>query len=341
MSSLFDIVTIGVAGREYFRMTKAQAGAAESQKGLETMTGDESGELRQRVSDLKRAGIISDREARGYERQLKAGGFDNVSSVLNATNRYMKNGTAEDQQKSRDDLKEKNRLDEEHRQLVQRYQREESSVLNEMHVAEIQRYNLMDSMAYLDRNSIEYKRKQLELDQLDHTVVEKKRLAAEKHLELEKKRKDIYREAEANYERGDQIDVESPTIEMLAGRKYVKNLNKLYGEGGQYDLEKGDGPFANPAQQALLWKNRQMWDIVHGNATWGRGPDGKPVLTGGQAYIDKLNRMQNENLLAAAGIETPAMQFHQLNVEMADLNVKMGQLLDAAKREGIVIKGTE
>ena len=72
-------------------------------------------------------------------------------------------------------------------------------------------------------------------------------------LNWKKKRKDIYREAEANYERGDQIDVEAPTIEMLAGRKYVKNLNKLYGEGGQYDLEKGDGPFANPAQQALLW----------------------------------------------------------------------------------------
>ena len=53
------------------------------------------------------------------------------------------------------------------------------------------------------------------------------------------------------------------------------------------------------------------------------------------------NLSHPDNLLAAAGIETPAMQFHQLNVEMADLNVKMGQLLDAAKREGIVIKGTE
>ena len=87
------------------------------------------------------------------------------------------------------------------------------------------------------------------------------------------------------------IDVERPTLEGLAGRDFVRKLNQAYGPGGMFDLEAGNGPFASDAQQALLWKKREQWDINNGNAQWTFNNDtNQMMLTGGDAYLDKLDR---------------------------------------------------
>lgn len=132
------------------------------------------------------------------------------------------------------------------------------------------------------------------------------------------------------------IDTETPTLEQLAGRGYAKNLNAQYGEGGQYDLAAGNGPFAAAAQQALLAQKQQQWDIIHGNAIYNQ--DGQ--LIGGQAFEDRKRRISAENFLAGAGLQTPAMQMAAMGKNLAAIETSIDKLEKAATGEGIHIDDT-
>ena len=152
---------------------------------------------------------------------------------------------------------------------------------------------------------------------------------------------------QAQFSTAAAADRVTPTIEMLAGKEYTDKLNADYGESGykwtkdrrgkwrrgekikgKYDLESGDGPFANIAQEYELSQKQQMWDTIHGNAQF----NDKGELVGGQALADKNRSTQLHNMLAGAGLDTPEMKMSELvengraiQGELASLNAMISQ----------------
>ncbi len=150
---------------------------------------------------------------------------------------------------------------------------------------------------------------------------------------INKQLRSLYKQEDKIAGEGAKIDRETPSLEMLAGRKFTKKLDKQYGAGGIYDLEKGDGPFAAIAQEAMTAKKQQMWDIVHGNAEF----DAKGKLIGGAAYEDRQRQIAAENKLGAAGLDTPAMKFDRMNEQLADIGESISGLLIAATTNGLIL----
>jgi hypothetical protein len=125
----------------------------------------------------------------------------------------------------------------------------------------------------------------------------------------------------AQYKLAESADAVVPTIEMLAGSAFTKQLNEDYGDqkfdksgrliAGKYSLTAGDGPYANAAQGYERAKKQEMWDIIHGNGGYVSDGAGGMKLTG-QAEQDRQNAIGYHDQLAAAGLETPAMQMQDL-----------------------------
>jgi hypothetical protein len=139
-------------------------------------------------------------------------------------------------------------------------------------------------------------------------------------------------EAKLEHE-ANMVERETPTMEDLAGRDYTGNLNKLYGKGGQYDLAKGDGPFAGVAQDYELAQKQQQWDIIHGNAQF----DAQGNLTGGAAAEDRQRMIRDKNMLGGAGMETDAMKFADMKEHLSDIRQACQDLFKKASGEGINI----
>jgi len=158
--------------------------------------------------------------------------------------------------------------------------------------------------------------------------------ADRKSLEYTQHLHHLRRQAASLELQGRKIDQETPTIADLAGRRFTQNLEHLYGAGGRFDLASGTGPFAKAAQQYELAQKQQLWDIIHGNAIF----DTAGRLIGGQALEDKQRMIAAHNLLAGAGIETPAMQIASLRDKLNDIYTEIGELVKIASDTGIELK---
>lgn len=337
---------------------KAKAGEKESGESLKKAEENTAEMLRKRVEDLQRAGAISEKDATMYMGKLKSGTNEDINFVLGATNPLIKNQSAEDQVKTVEKEKEIARIKEQERKAELAAQRELMGHQEKMNSLTKEWEDLRDEIAKLDKDSVAYAQKSVELHQLEKQVaqerIEQAKEAAELQKEYDADEKDI-----AKIQRKiSQIDVQDalPTIEDLAGKSYTDELNSAYGPakwkkvgrgrfarwvktGGEFDLSAGDGPFAQAAQEAELAKKQEQWDIIHGNAQWQYNPvTGENELIGGQALEDRSRRVAAENLLSRAGLETPEMKAAKMNQDIADINVKIGVLLDRASHDGIVIK---
>lgn len=136
---------------------------------------------------------------------------------------------------------------------------------------------------------------------------------------------------------GQMVDQESVTIGDLAGRRYTESLNKNYGAGGRFDIGAGDGKYARIAQAYLLAQKQQQWDIAHGNAVF----NDKGELTGGMAYEDKKRQIYAHNMLAGAVLDTPAMQFSEMQTSLKNMQADMASLALRAATSGLKISGTD
>jgi hypothetical protein len=143
---------------------------------------------------------------------------------------------------------------------------------------------------------------------------------------------ELYKEHDGSYAEANKVDREAPTLEQLAGHDYTKKLSAAYGEGGIYDLSAGDGPFAGIAQQALLAKNQQMWDVIHGNAVF----DDNGQLIGGQAFQDRKKRISFENMLSGAGYDTPAQQFDAIRTSLDAINTQITSIITGGALKTVV-----
>jgi hypothetical protein len=144
--------------------------------------------------------------------------------------------------------------------------------------------------------------------------------AAEKETTEELKKQEklnkLYGDAAKIRIEASKVEKEVPTIEMLAGRGYMGRLNSAYGAGGQFDLEAGNGPGAQLAQEYELTKKQQMWDMVHGNF--------------GQAERDRKKQIGLANQLGAFGMDTPAMKFDAMKEHLNKIQTDISAIANGS-----------
>lgn len=128
----------------------------------------------------------------------------------------------------------------------------------------------------------------------------------------------------------ERVGVDAPTLDQLAGRGYMNKLGAAFGAGGQFDLGAGDGPGAKAAQDALYYKNKTTYDLIHGLG--GFDKDGN--LTG-QAKIDRDRGRAAQNLLGAMGLDTPAQKFEAMKISLNEINDNISDLLTSEKGKGL------
>jgi hypothetical protein len=328
--------TAAIVGPSAWRTYKARQAAAESEKDLKHKSTNEEELLRRRVEDLQRAGVITESEATAYQERLKNG--DNAGVAI-ATNPLLKNGSAAAQAKAAEVAKEVAKIQETAAHDDLEAAREAMGLQGRRNSIDIERTNLLDRMSRMDQKSVEYAQSQLEVARLQKEEDAISNEQKKEKAELQKQYNEEHKKA-VHIERDiDQIDFEAPTIAMLAGRRFNSRLDRAYGKGGRYDLESGNGPFAEAAQSAELAAKQQMWDIIHGNAEFNYNSDtGRNELVGGAAYGDLQRRKYAENLLASAGLDTPAMKQARMAEEMTQINNNIAEITRRATADGIVIR---
>ena len=218
---------------------------------------------------------------------------------------------------------EKDKLDVEHGKLVEKLNTVEVSGQWKLNSMLIQRHTLLNQMGFLEKDSVEYKKKQLEVDAANLEIQKQQKDVAREKSEIEKSIHEKKLEITKVTEEINKIDQASPTLEMLAGDKYTSQLDKDYGSGGKWNVADGSGPLGQAARDAELYAKQQMWDLTHGNYN--------------QAEKDRQNQIKAENLLSAAHYETPAMKQAALQKGIDGINVNIAELLTRAKTDGIVI----
>ena len=114
-------------------------------------------------------------------------------------------------------------------------------------------------------------------------------------------------------------DAVYPTVENLAGRSYMEQLNSYYGEAkykkvrgrwqqvsGFGDLGAGDGPFSAVAQEYELAQKQQLWDRKYGNIS--------------DANDDRIRMNQARDTLIGAGVANPEMILGKIQDNTAALH---------------------
>jgi len=167
-----------------------------------------------------------------------------------------------------------------------------------------------------------------------------KKAAVEKEkesLQINRELSAVYRDRSKLMSDFYRVDASTPTVGDLAGRGFTSRLNALYGEGGQYDLGKGDGPLGNAARESELAKKQMQWDLTYGNGRWVEGENGQPGHFTGQAELDRQRAIKADNLLGAAGLDTPAQKFEAMKQHLGEINDRIKLLTDKATGDGIKI----
>ncbi len=346
-----SIPIVGAAAAAAYGMIKAASGMEDNQATFSIAPLRER--LSKEIEQLKKEGRITPDQAQYFGNSL--GTISGIRNVQRALGRIP--GGIE----SPEEIRQKEEAAKEVARIKNQAWKEELSAeresmghweritsLNEEHV------EISKQMVGLSQDSVEYQQKLIEQENISKQIAQEKKDIAKETIDLQKE----YDEDKKQINRisGEQSEIDTsdviPSIEDLAGKSFTDNLKSQYGPakwerrgrrwvkvGGQFDLQAGDGPFAQAAQQAELAKFQEQWDIEHGNAVWQYNADThRNELVGGQAFEDRSRRISAENFLSGAGLETPAMKQQKMNQDIADINLKIGILLATAQHDGIVIK---
>jgi len=172
-------------------------------------------------------------------------------------------------------------------------------------------------------------------------LAEAKKIHVRESLELQRQQLALekeYQEAAKIREDANRVGASTPTLADLAGRDFTSDLSQKYGAGGIYDLGQGDGYLGAAAREAMLAQKQMQWDLTHGNGQWVEGQNGAPGHFTGQAEIDRQRAIRAQNILGAAGIETPAQKFEAMKQHLARIAIEITQLNGSATSGGIKIQ---
>lgn len=329
MAAMVAIPLAAILAVPGWKAYKAYKGEQDSDKDMKTAFGKEGEELRKRISYLRRAGVISEQQEADYARALKRG---DVDSVLNATNPLLKNGSAADQAKRTETAQEAARINAQGQKDELNAYREGVPLLTKRMSLEIERHNILGKMQYMQRDSVEYARSNVEQETLLREI--KKDQVA-----LDKEKTELQKQYTEDNKKVRKLQGEMADIDV---KDAIPSLEELAGGGGWLTREKkaygpeafNGGPFADAAREAIHAKNQEKWDIAHGNAVF----DNDDHLVGGQAFEDRGRRMSAENMLRGAGLDTPEMKMAKMGKDMSNIQKGITGILAAATKDGIKLK---
>jgi hypothetical protein len=346
-----------ITGPSAWRAYKARKAAAQSDKDVAEKDKYEGELLKKRVEDLHRAGLITDQQATAYQEQIHNG---QNAQVAIATDPLLKNGTAGEQVKKAEEAREVARIQNEAAKAQDEANMENEKPQEKYNSHLLQRMQLERDMNGMRRDSVDYAKAEVEYARLTKEIGEDLKNLEKEKADAAQKKKEHDREAleiQKQYNQNanelvrkqaeiDNIGFAAPTIAQLAGRGYSARLGRAYGRGGRYDLENGRGPFGHLAREAELAEKQQMWDLIHGNASFTDITDDKgrvigQKLTGGAAYDDLQRRTFAENRLKAAGLDTPAMKQNRMMESLDSINTNISDLKARAAGDGININTGE
>jgi hypothetical protein len=174
-------------------------------------------------------------------------------------------------------------------------------------------------------------------EESDKIIAEQKKHQADETARMSKEYRTMREEGRNIRTEAQKVDASVPTLEDLAGREFTQRLNKDYGAGGRYDLGKGDGPLGAAARESELAAKQMQWDLTYGNGQWVEGKNGEPGHFTGQAELDRKRKIAADNILGAAGLDTPNQKFEAMKQHLLDISTDMSALLERAENEGINI----
>lgn len=305
----FDIPVIIYGGVEFFRMRAAIANEKLIGKNVESQTHDNAESNRRIIEAMQRAGILSESDAQNYSRVLMHPTQQNVGTIQRELSIKAQGMTLEQIKLIPEIKKEMARLDKEHQKKMFEFYHADADIHTRLLSDEIQRHNIMEAMAELQKDSIAYKQKQLELDdanraiQQDQTELAKQKAeadktAAEKQAEMNNQATNLSRRIGQNDRELAQQEAVYPTIEDLAGRRFTRRLSRAYGAGGRFDLGSGNGWLAQTAQDYERSKYQQQYDRTYGNLDAAEG--------------DRQRMIADRNFLIKSEAASPQLQFEKM-----------------------------
>jgi hypothetical protein len=172
-------------------------------------------------------------------------------------------------------------------------------------------------------------------------LAEAKKIRDRESLELQRQQLELekrYQEVAKIHEQANRVGSSTPTLADLAGRDFNADLSQKYGAGGIYDLGRGNGYLGGAAREALLAEKQMQWDLTYGNGQWVEGKDGAPGRFTGQAEADRQRAIRAQNILGAAGLDTPAQKFEAMKQSLANIYTQISILSQAQQGAGLKIQ---
>ncbi|MDE2103926.1 MAG: hypothetical protein KGL39_42210 [Patescibacteria group bacterium] len=293
---LFELLGGNGLVRHFLDYRKARAGEEQSGKDLQEKTASTAEMGETRVAALERAGIIDKKQAENFKNRLKDKNRtpESIGQVYSEINKLMPKGGLDELSA----MPEKKRLDEEHAKKMLEFQREDyeikGGIQSKLNNDQMTAHIIAEDMAKLDRNSIEYKKKQLELDDANRNVQKDQVELAKQKAEAAKKIADATREQA-------KLISEAQLRANETGERHDESFMPTLQE-----LARAGGRFGSMARMAVQDEKRAKRDYMRGDVAG--------------AHREIANRDRIYESLSGAGIiaESPeAREIKDLNKQLA------------------------
>jgi hypothetical protein len=219
-----------IAGPSAYKAYRARQAAAESGKDLTEFQRGAGEQADTRIEALVRAGRLDPKTAEQYRKSLK--NPDAVSGVLSSLGKLMPKGGLDELLQE----PEKKRLDEEHTKKMAEWKREDMTAGQRATEDMMRQSRIKSEMAYLDKDSVAYKQKQLELDEAIRDGEKDAKEVAQQKTEQDKKQAELSKvkaESALRISEIHQHEAEKflPTLEELAHHgifgSQARSINRL------------------------------------------------------------------------------------------------------------------
>jgi hypothetical protein len=199
---------------EVYQTRKAMKEEEESNQRNDAGAKFMAGRLKGEIENFEKVGKISHETAAKYEKILSSPTLERNRVVQDALRKL--HGPV-----TKHDVAEEARLDEEHNKKLAQYAREDMNAHERITMDLLKQHLLKDEMAKLDRTGVEFKKKQVELDDLQRDILEDQKKIAEEKAEAERKAAEeqrVYDEAKIHMKDIEQRERDKfmPTLDELA-----------------------------------------------------------------------------------------------------------------------------
>ena len=318
------IGTAIVTGFSGYKTYKAYTESKESESDLKEKYQDLAGDLRSRVEAMKKTGVLSEKDADHYLKELKKPTYENVSDIQNVTNKLLAKQEKAEQIDAFDERikkaqEEADAINEKERNAAE-YGKDEQQRLK-------QNAYLKGQIAKLDKDSVESAHLQSIIAE-NNLQIEKDKVKVRQEIEkLQGKEENIRAKMDANKKKLSESAAEYPALSDLAGRDWTKAFAAQYGKGGQFDLGLGNGPLAELAREATRAKYQQIWDRTYGNTA--------------MAEQDRVRQMNALSKLSQYGAASPEQNMQLVAEQTRSMAIDLQSLIKQEAELAVNLKGVE